>query len=129
MMFNRIAFRSAIPIVFFTPRRNRRCLKNDSEDDFFLKILQSLFQKSYFSAPAQKSVYFSRFLDVNRIAAVRQMFVNVCTKMNICKLKSIFLEHNAFRLAFPIFPATATTTNFCKNVEKNFLNVRLELIS
>ena len=118
MMFNRIAFRSAIPIVFFTPRRNRRCLKNDSEDDFFEKSSHFDSTKSYFSVSAKKSVYFSRFLEVNRIAAVRQMFVNVCTKMNICKRKSIFLEHNAFRLAFPIFLATATTTDFCKRCRK-----------
>ena len=60
MMFNRIAFRSAIPIVFFTPRRNRRCLKNDSEDDLFLKILQSLVQKSHVFGVRQKKCIFPK---------------------------------------------------------------------
>ena len=117
-MFNRIAFRSAIPFTF-TLREEIVGLKNDSEDDLFWKFFKVWFKKSYVSVPAKKCV-FLKFLEVNHIAAVEQMFVNICTQMKKCKLKTTFFECNAFRLAFPIFLATATTTDFCKKCRKQF---------
>ena len=133
MIFNRIAFRFAIPITFGLHDEIVVVWKMIRET-FFSKTITIVVQHcSFFSVCSIKSAYSSRFWGVKRIAVLEQMFVNILIKSDISKLKAIFFECNAFRFAIPILLATATTTLFCKICDrsqtKTNFNVRLKLDS